>query len=403
MNRRSRPARGFTLVELMVALAISMVIVLALITLLINVNRNNSELTRTNRLIENGRFALQLLDADMSHGGFWGGFVPKFDDLGVSGPSTDVPKGVPDPCLAYAAWDADYKTQLIGIPLQVYEIDNPVPSPTLSVCASKVVSPKAGTDVLFVRHADQSDPAAGGTDSCVLGAGGCPTANEVYFQYSNCNPVAPDTEPSGPVLSAGTAATFPLRKRACGTSLEPVRKLVSNMYYVRDYAVTAGDGIPTLMRANFSNSAFQSAQPLIEGIEGFRVELGIDNVSDNGSTLTTAVFDTDPASANAGQAATIVWANPKVLNSPTNRGDGNPDSYVRCTTGAPCSAFQLMNVVSAKVYVLARSLEKSAGHTDTKTYNLGGTTMGPFNDGYKRHLFTQTIRLTNVSMRRETP
>jgi type IV pilus assembly protein PilW len=29
--------------------------------------------------------------------------------------------------------------------------------------------------------------------------------------------------------------------------------------------------------------------------------------------------------------------------------------------------------------------------------------VGPFNDGYKRHLFTQTIRLTNISMRRETP
>jgi hypothetical protein len=29
--------------------------------------------------------------------------------------------------------------------------------------------------------------------------------------------------------------------------------------------------------------------------------------------------------------------------------------------------------------------------------------MGPFCDGYKRHLFSRTIRLNNVSMRRETP
>ena len=58
---------GFTLVELMISMVIGLFIVLALLTLLINVNRNNSELTKTNRVIENGRFALQLLETDVSH------------------------------------------------------------------------------------------------------------------------------------------------------------------------------------------------------------------------------------------------------------------------------------------------------------------------------------------------
>src|SRR3982750_886238 len=77
--------RGFTLIELMVSVAIGMVIALALLMLLSNVNRNNAELARTNSVIENGRFSLQLLDADVSHAGFWGGFVPTFDDLNVFG------------------------------------------------------------------------------------------------------------------------------------------------------------------------------------------------------------------------------------------------------------------------------------------------------------------------------
>ena len=45
---------------------------------LINISRNNSELSKTNRVIENGRFALQLLAADVAHAGFWGGYLPAF-------------------------------------------------------------------------------------------------------------------------------------------------------------------------------------------------------------------------------------------------------------------------------------------------------------------------------------
>jgi len=56
-----------------------------------------------------------------------------------------------------------------------------------------------------------------------------------------------------------------------------------------------------------------------------------------------------------------------------------------------------------KLYVLIRSEQQTLGYQDTKTYTLGSTTLGPFNDGYKRHLFQQTIRLQNVSSRRETP
>ncbi|HXD42085.1 MAG TPA: PilW family protein [Ramlibacter sp.] len=372
----------------MVSLVIGLFIVLALITLLINVNRNNSELTRTNRVIENGRFALQLLAADVSHAGFWGGFVPGFDDLTNAAAANDVPTAVPDPCLALASWDAPYGTNLIGIPVQVYEIPAIVPSPTLSVCATKVTSPQAKTDVLVVRHVDNC---AAGVDP------GCPavSAADVYFQMQRCSasPVPPYTMGT-PAMTVAT----PLYKRNCLTLADPF-KLVSNLYYVRNYAVTAGDGIPTLMRSQFTGGAHQTAEAMIEGIEGFRVEVGIDSVSDSGAALTTATFNT-----TTGVAAAIAWADPTNLNSPTNRGDGLPDgAYVRCTTAAPCTPFQLMNAVAVKIYVLARTESRAAGYTDTKTYNLGSTTLGPFNDSYKRHLFTQTVRLTNVSMRRETP
>jgi type IV pilus assembly protein PilW len=395
-----RAQRGFTLVELMISLTIGLFIVIALLTLLINVNRNNGELTKTNHLIENGRFALQLLEADASHAGYWGGFVPSYDDLSNTTAPTDVPNAVPDPCAAASSWDAQYKTNILGIALQTYEIASPVPTPTLSVCASRVVNPQPNTDVLFVRHLD--------TSTCVPGSAGCPAAAGMpYFQLNHCyNMSSPGGSTTTYVFGTDTTA-FTLHQRDCtsavapgtGTvgTLSPIAQYVSNLYYIRNYADTPGDGIPTLVRSQFGLVGgvpqYQAEQAFIPGIDGFRVELGVDSVSATGAALTTTSF-----------TSAINFPSSAAMIKPTNRGDGYPDgAYVHCTTAAPCSAFQLMNTVAVRIYVLARGDSPSPSYVDTKTYQMGSTTLGPFNDRYKRHLFIQTIRLTNVSGRRETP
>jgi type IV pilus assembly protein PilW len=259
------------------------------------------------------------------------------------------------------------------------------------VCGGKVVSPQPKTDVLVVRHLD--------TDSCEAGGGGCPPApGEVYFQMNSCwDSSSPGYSTTSYVL--GTS-TFTLSQGSCTSASAgtpaALRKYVSNLYYVRDYAVTAGDGIPTLMRSQFGLSGgvlqYQPAQALIEGIEGFRVELGTD--------MKNALTGIDVDLAHA-----LEWPSTPRLINPTYRGDGYPDggNYVHCTTATPCTAAQLANTVAVRLHVLVRAENRTSGYTDTKNYNLGSTTLGPFNDGYKRHVFTQTVRLTNISMRRETP
>jgi type IV pilus assembly protein PilW len=137
---------------------------------------------------------------------------------------------------------------------------------------------------------------------------------------------------------------------------------------------------------------------LIEGIEALRVELGIDDRSDAGLLVD--------------HMAPIDWAD-LTQRSPQNRGDGAPDRFIRCTTATPCDADDLMNVVAVKLYLLVRSRDRTPGHTDAKTYCLGEpaadgscpveSTIAAANDNYKRHAFTTSVRLTNVSGRRETP
>ncbi len=400
MLARSRAA-GFTLVELMISMVIGLFIVLALLTLLINVNRNNGELTKTNRVIENGRFALQLLEDDVSHAGYLGGFVPAFDNLTITNAAmlVDSPNGVPDPCQAFSTWDAQYKTNLLATPVQSYPVSTP--TLTIPVCAARAVNLQPNNDVLIVRHMD--------TESCVPG-GACPPAastGEPHFQINRCwDSTSPGYSTSTYVFGSDTTA-FNLRQGSCtpgapaaaaapGT-LSEIRKFTSNMYFIRNYADVAGDGVPTLVRSQFglytvagvSTPQFKPAEAMIPGIDGFRVEFGIDSVSATGAALTTASFSAVPA-----------FPNPAKLITPSNRGDGYPDGdYQRCPA-AGCDAFQLMNTVAAKIYVLVRSETATAGYTDSKTYKLGSVTLGPFNDGYKRHLFTQTVRLSNISSRR---
>jgi type IV pilus assembly protein PilW len=339
-------SRGLSLVELLISIALGLIILTALIALYGNVSRTNFEMAKTNQLIENGRFAIQLMRDDVVHAGFWGPIEPP------------APTAVPDPCLAYAGWDAAYKSNLLGIPVQGY-----ADASALGACG--VTGVVANSDVLVVRHAN----------TCVAGAG-CEGGGDSgpHIQISGCRSEAPP-EPAYLLdnmaaldLRATTPGTLPIRLKGCGAIEAPRRKMVVNIYYVK-----LSGGVPTLMRKTFTNGAYLPEQPLIDGIEGFRVEYGVDSLGSNGLPI-----------------------------GATNPGDGNADTYASCAA-AGCNLATLGNVVAVKLHVLARNLEPTAGYVDNKSYTLGPLAVAAANDGYKRHVFTTAVRLVNPSSRRETP
>lgn len=336
-HTRHKRYAGFTLVELMVSMAIGLLIVLALITLLINVNRNNSEMSKSNRQIENGRFAIQMLESDLIHGGFWGSLPYTVGTL----PVFPVPTAVPGPCVM-TGWDVDpYKTNLLGIPVQGFSNGS-----TLAACGVTGVLPSS--DVLVVRHAN----------TCEWGSAGCDGGGDTgpHIQVSACRTVVPPaTAPEDPYVI--DSATFPLLQKDCLTVEPKRRKIVTNIYYV-----ATSNNLPTLMRIALVNGVYATPQPLIEGIEAFRVEYGIDNVG----------------------------------------GDGSADTYVSCPA-AGCTLAQLADVVSVKVHVLSRNLDATPGYIDGKSYQLGATIIAAANDGFKRHVYSSTVRLVNPSGRREVP
>jgi type IV pilus assembly protein PilW len=376
---RSRQ-RGLSLIELMVALALGLIIVAALSQLFVNISRTNLEMAKTNSQIENARYAMQFMHDDIVHAGYWGGYIPDFDDLTVEGDPDHEPTAKPAPvCLAYtSAWTIAYIDSLLGIPAEVY---GPGALPT--GCGAVVTDRLADTDLLILRHAA----------TCVAGDPNCEAevSGKLYLQVSNCGS---DTDlysldPNAPaLLEIDCLPANPVAKR----------KFVQNIYYIRDYANVAGDDIPTLVRSEFDltpggDLEQQAPVALVEGIERFRVELGIDRKSQTNQ-------DVD-------YTAAIDWLDEDVRTTPTNRGDGVPEGgFERCLSeDAGCEALDdLANVVAVKIYVLAKTSEATPGYTDTKIYELGSSgNIGPFSDGFKRHVFHSTVRLNNPAGRRETP
>ena len=159
-------------------------------------------------------------------------------------------------------------------------------------------------------------------------------------------------------FSAGDSAadTFTLTNRD-GTPAE-VRRLLVHIYFIRNCNVcgAGGDNTPTLWRSEYSGSGFTSV-PIAEGIENLQVQYGVD--ADN---------------------------------------DGSPDDYWAAQN---VDLADWGDVVAVSIRLLARNPEPTPGHNDNREYDLANLTVGPFNDTFKRQVFSAVARVENTSSRRE--
>src|SRR5258708_29613860 len=91
--KRSQLQRGFSLVELMIGIALGLVIMASLTSFFVKSSENRREIDRAGRQIENGRFALDTIRNDVHLGGFYA-------ELSTAG----VTWQAPDPYDPYASY-----------------------------------------------------------------------------------------------------------------------------------------------------------------------------------------------------------------------------------------------------------------------------------------------------------
>ena len=349
------PARGYTIVELMVSITIGLIIMAALVTLFAGNSRQRGEIERANEQTENGRYALKVIADDLHAAGYLGTFNPGT----VAAPNAQLQPNLPVALPNVCATDLVTLTSGLSMPVQGFY------QPAGAAVPACITDLRAGTDILVVRRAS----------TCAVGTAGCDpqVAGDAYLQASGC----------GAEFTAGTYYAFDtaianlnLHTKDCVTAA-PIYQFRTHIYFVANND-KAGDGIPTLKRAELGavGGAF-TIVPLVEGIDNLQLDYGLDtNVPTTGAP---AVYTADP------------------------------NTFIDPNTGAACAPAVCVgfwrNAVTAKVYVLSRNLTPTQGYTDTKTYTLGlnnagaANVVGPFNDGFKRHAYSTVAVLYNTEGR----
>jgi type IV pilus assembly protein PilW len=338
--RPPRREAGLSLIELMVSMTLGLMILSGVLTVFFNTSAARNEVERTNRQIENGRFAVEVISTDLRLAGFYGEF---------DGATVGVPGALPaDPCsLAAADWNAWLALHIHGYDAAGFASAN---------CS--LANQKANSDVLVIRRAR----------TCLAGVAGCEAAvaGQPYIQASLCA-----DEVSSHKLGLEGATAFDLKKKDCTATAD------KRQYYVRIYFIStdngAGISVPTLKRLELTGAGWTTTA-LVEGIEEFNVEYGL---------------DTD--------------------------GDGAPDEYAADPNDHPqgacagaCPVNNWMNVVTARFHILARNLDASPDYVDAKTYELGADALGnpvTVSPGgpYRRHVYSSLVRIANAAGRRDKP
>jgi type IV pilus assembly protein PilW len=353
--------RGLTLIEFMISIVLGMILVAAIAVLIANQSTARNEIDRGGRLIENGRYAMQVISDDLLMAGYYG-------------ESTSAPTGVtitamPDPCSAtVASGNAASPGIQEASTLYIQGYDN---SNYTAATLSCVTYWKSGTDIVVVRHADPDTSAVltgGNTDLSKLTAGqpylqtGLTSSTATAFNYKF---YAGD--------SAANSTNFTLVNKS--NKLQAPRKWHVHIYYIASCSVCTGgsaDTIPTLKRVELTTASgaatMNNIVTIAEGVENMQIDYGVDTDGDGSP-----------------EGTDIVASNASLGTSPTN----------------------WQNVVSTRVYLLVRSSESVAGYTNTKKFAMGASfpasaPLDPGADAYQRHLFSQAIRLVNPSSRRSS-
>jgi type IV pilus assembly protein PilW len=327
--------RGFSLVELMVALVITLILLAGIGQIFLSSKKSFLVQDSLGRLQENGRYAMETIAQDVRRAGFWGGnadITEIEDHISASG-KVDSDDGT----CADASWARMLTHRIFG------------KNDTRAgyTCLPSDTTHKG--DILVVRYAAPWEVGDVTTP--------CFVKNQYYlrsslfqgqlFQCSNGRP-------------ADCTGTTPCPEDAALTIDAPAvrtAELVSHGYFI--HAVTTPDKCPTagkvpaLYRQSLVNGQVNNTNTFEEiayGVDDFQVQYGVDTDNDNS-------VDGYLDAADAGDA---MWG----------------------------------QVIAARVWLLVRAECPETGYTNDTTYTMAGAAYTP-NDHYRRQLYTSTIRLRN--------
>lgn len=350
---------GLSLIEILISLGLGAFMLVGIISLVASVSSTRSRLSETSNQIENGRYAMQLFNEEVSLAGFYGLYHPGVE---VPPPVGTAPNIVdytaPDPCdsgatLANLGFN---NTAPVDLPLPVvgYPVGSDLPD---CLDAHGVV---ANSEVLVLHRV--------GTTPVTVDATAIPNANTTpYLQISDCS-----TEASDFVFSK-TRTDLVLTGNDCATVS------VAWPYQARTFFIAscedcsgAGDGRSTLKVLEYMGGSL-SVRSLVSGIEDIHFSYGLDLDVDGSPDC----YTDDPSQDSAPAACTV-------------------------GTWSAVDAENWEDLAAVRVTLLVRGEEPVLSSASGKTYDMGrASRVGPFSDRFKRQVVSSVIVLPNVAGPRE--
>jgi len=279
-HRAPRAARGYSLIELMVAIVVSMILLAGVIELFIGNKQAYRLQEGFSRLNENSRYATMVLNRSLRMGDHWGGVGPDVVEVdggvAINGDCAEIPA---ESSVGFEALEGDANS----------------PAPGCVADADYVPD----SDILVVRYAN---PQVAPLEDADL------DADSIYVRSNIgvAGAIARGEDVDDLGINVYDAGVDPADQNYRKFVNYPFQMYV---YFLRPCSVPGGNGVcdanddggnpvPTLARLALDNSATPPAlvqQDVVEGVEQMQAEFGVDDDADGAPDQ---YFDPDEVDAN---------------------------------------------------------------------------------------------------------
>lgn len=345
---------GLTLIELMVAMVIALILLLAVSRLFITSRSTYTLEEGLARVQESGRFAIEFLSQDIRMAGYAGcsANLSSSSVANIVASPTSASVFNPDGILGYKPTCTTCTGALSewpGLPTEYFP--------------SGDINPVGGTDILVIQRGDTvSTHLSGNLGTTNANIQILSTASVVsslqaddIIMISDCKNA--DIFKATSVSSGAGTTTIAHSSGNTTNNLSntyqtdaQIMKLITHIYFIGRRNNDASLA-PSLYRKELGNNGALTTAELVEGVENMKLLYG---------------EDTDTP------------------------GDGVVDIY-----RAPASVTTWRNILSARVGLLVRTTTNVEQAPDIRTYSLADTAVGPFNDNVRRRAFNSTIMVRN--------
>ena len=341
-NNRPRYCKGFSIVEMMVAMVISLILMAGIAQIFLSSRQSFTIQNTLGRQQENGRYAANIIAQDLRRTGYWGGNA---DVTGVTGSEPPVAPS--------ATCNTGNNSWARMIDRRIFGLNHTETAPLAAYGCINDGNGHSSRDVLVMRFA---------SPWLVFPT---PTTNQRPIEDNSRLYIRSSltiSDQAGRIFkgSDNSDSDNDMNDGAAAPPSERTSDLMARAYYIGPSGQTCnGIAVPSLFREELNNNGQPVAVEVAYGVDNLQVRYGLDTNADDSVDI---YLDAD--------------AIDNTISGPNNVSDWN-------------------QVIAVRFWLLTRSECPETGYTNNNTYTMGDHVYTPA-DGFRRQLYQSTVKLRNI-------